>query len=207
MREQLLLLIRISKPEYNKTLYDEYALFMNPQRYFKNNTLTEGQYDKFEGAITNIPGKLLYSMDDKKTWKLLGNTGTMYKENNAYIFCMYGLKYNPATYDAEQNKYYHVIPWKYIQSLWQGEGTEMIVVKNTKVFIKKFLEAADKANLSHAYGKVHYDLDEKLSNMEYYESVMKDSFESIFHKMRKEYEIQQECKWRKPAVTFAEQNG
>ena len=30
MREQLLLLIRISKPEYNKCLYDEYKLYMNP---------------------------------------------------------------------------------------------------------------------------------------------------------------------------------
>ena len=28
MREQLLLLIRISKPEYNRTLYEEYKLFM-----------------------------------------------------------------------------------------------------------------------------------------------------------------------------------
>ena len=31
MREQLLLLIRISRPEYNKTLYNGYKLFMNPQ--------------------------------------------------------------------------------------------------------------------------------------------------------------------------------
>ena len=28
MREQLLLLIRISKPEYNKCLYDEYKLYL-----------------------------------------------------------------------------------------------------------------------------------------------------------------------------------
>lgn len=39
MREQLLLLIRISKPEYNKTLYNGYKLFMNPQMIFKKSGL------------------------------------------------------------------------------------------------------------------------------------------------------------------------
>ena len=49
MREQLLLLIRISKPEYNKCLYDEYKLYMNPQMSFNKVGLTDGQYDKYEG--------------------------------------------------------------------------------------------------------------------------------------------------------------
>ena len=62
MREQLLLLIRISKPEYNKCLYDEYKLYMNPQMSFNKVGLTDGQYDKYEGAITDIPCKILYSM-------------------------------------------------------------------------------------------------------------------------------------------------
>ena len=46
MREQLLLLIRISKPEDNKCLYDEYKLYMNPQMSFNKVGLTDAQYDK-----------------------------------------------------------------------------------------------------------------------------------------------------------------
>ena len=34
MREQVLLLIRISKPEYKKTLYEDYKIYMNPQMAF-----------------------------------------------------------------------------------------------------------------------------------------------------------------------------
>ena len=39
MREQLLLLIRISKPEYNETLYKDYKLYMNPQMSFKKDNM------------------------------------------------------------------------------------------------------------------------------------------------------------------------
>ena len=28
------------------------------------------------------------------------------------IYCMYGLKYDEKHYDAKNNKYYYVIPWK-----------------------------------------------------------------------------------------------
>lgn len=94
MREQLLLLIRVSKPEYNKTLYKDYKLYMNPQMNFRKDNLRAGQTDIMEGAITNVPSKILYSSDDKRTWKLLGDTKLMYKDNNAYIYCMYGLKYD-----------------------------------------------------------------------------------------------------------------
>ena len=186
MREQLLLLIRISKPEYNKCLYDEYKLYMNKQISFNGSGLTAGQYDKYEGAITNIPCKILYSTDEKKSWHLLGETSLMHKNNNAYIYCMYGLKYDEKHYDAENNKYYYVIPWEYIEPLWQGEGTELMVVKNTHVFIEKFEKAAKEAKLSYAYGKVYYDLDEKLSDIEYYDLAMKDCFESVFHKIKED---------------------
>ena len=195
MREQLLLLIRISKPEYNKTLYNGYKLFMNPQMIFKKSGLTEGQYDKYEGAITNIPCKILYSTDEKKSWNLLGNTSLMYKDNNAYIYCMYGVKYDEKHYDAENNKYYYVIPWEYIEPLWQGDGTELMVIKNTSVFIDKFKKAAMDAKFSYAYGKVHYDLDDKLSNIEYYDLAMKDHFASVYHKVKESYEIQHEVRF------------
>lgn len=66
MSEQLLLLVRVSKPEYNRTLYNDYTLYMNPQMAFKNDVLTDGQRDDLEGAISTIPGQLLYSDDGKK---------------------------------------------------------------------------------------------------------------------------------------------
>ena len=195
MREQLLLLIRISKPEYNKTLYDEYKLFMNSQMAFKKAGLTEGQYDKYEGVITNIPSQIFYSADNKKTWHLLGNTSYMRKNNDAYIYCMYGLKYDEKYYDADNNKYYYVIPWEYIEPLWQGDDTELMAIKNTRVFIDKFQKAAVEAELSYAYGKIHYDLNDKLSDIEYCDLAMKDSFESIFHKVKEGYEIQNEVRF------------
>ena len=71
---------------------------MNPQMSFNKVGLTDGQYDKYEGAITDIPCKILYSTDEKKTWHLLGDTSLIHKNN----------------------KYYYVIPWKYIEPLWQG---------------------------------------------------------------------------------------
>lgn len=195
MTEQLLLLLRISKPEYNKTLYDEYRLFMNPQMAFQKNGLTRGQQDNLEGAITNQPCRILYSVDEKKSWHLLGDTSLIRKNNNAYIYCMYGLKYNENHYDAENNKYYYVIPWEYIEPLWQGDGTELLVVKNTSAFIKKFENAAMDSKLSYAYGKVHYDLDDKLSDIKYYDLAMRDSFESVFHKVKEGYEIQNEVRF------------
>ncbi len=194
MREQLLLLIRISKPEYNETLYKDYKLYMNPQVAFKKGNMTAGQIDVMEGALTNVPSKILYSIDDKKTWKLLGETKLMYKNNNAYIYCMYGLKYDEKYYDAENNKYFYKIPWKYIEPLWQGNGTEMMVIMNTSIFIAKFHEAAEKYGLSHAYGKVHYDLNEKLSDIDYFKSAISDNFESVYHKIADGYELQKEVR-------------
>lgn len=194
MREQLLLLIRVSKQEYNKTLYDDYKVFMNSQLKFNDHGLTEGQHDKYEGRITNEPCRILYSVDQKK-WNLLADEALIRKDNSAYIYCMYGLKYDEKYYDAEKKQYCYEIPWEYIESLWQGEGTEMMVIKNTSVFIEKMKKAAIERNLSWAYGKVHYDLEEKLSDMKYFELVMNDGFESVFHKVRGDYEIQKEVRF------------
>ena len=42
MKEQLLLLLRVSKPEYNRTLYEDYKLYMNNQFSYKKTGLTKG---------------------------------------------------------------------------------------------------------------------------------------------------------------------
>ena len=190
-----MLLVRISRPEYNKTLYEDYKMYMNPQIYFDKGSLTKGQRDVMEGAITNVPNRLLYSTDERKTWKLLGDTQLIRKNNNAYIFCMYGVKFDIRHYDKRNNRFFYVIPWKYIEPLWKGDDTEMLVIENTSVFINKFHEAAQNKNLSHAYGKVHYDLNEKLSDVNYFESAMRDSFESVFHKIADGYELQKEVRF------------
>ena len=184
MRDQLLLLLRVSKPEYNKTLYDNYTLYMNRQMMFNNEPLTEGQKDIMEGVISNIPHKIAYSIDDRKTWKPLGDVSMVKVDHNAYIYCMYGIKYDANYYDKELNKYYHLIPWEYIKPLWQGDDTELMIIKNTSVFIEKFCNAAEQANVSYAYGKIHYDLEEKLGDVHYYDSAMKDSFVSVYHDVR-----------------------
>ena len=55
-----------------------------------------------------------------------------------------------------------MIPWDSIESLRQGEDTELMIVKNTRIFIEKFEKATKEAKLLYAYSKVNYDLDEKI---------------------------------------------
>ena len=45
------------------------------------------------------------------------------------------------------------------------------------------------------YGKVHYDLNEKLLDIDYFDSAMNDSFEAVYHKTPDEYEIQKEVRF------------
>lgn len=68
MKEQLLLLLRVSKPEYNRTLYEDYKLYMNNQFSYKKTGLTKGQFDTKEGMVAGEGVRLLYSVDDRKTW-------------------------------------------------------------------------------------------------------------------------------------------
>lgn len=195
MKEQLFLLIRVSRPEYNETLYRDYKLYMNPQIGFDKDNMTEGQRDIMEGVITNVPFKLSYSTDEKKSWKLLGDTKLIRKNNSAYIFCMYGLKFDERYYDAKTNKYFYNIPWSYIEPLWQGSNTEMMIIENTSVFITKFHEAAQKRGLYHAYGNVLYDLNEKLSDINYFSFAAGSSFESVYHKKADGYKQQKEVRF------------
>lgn len=195
MDEQLFLLLRISKRDYNKTLYDEYKLYMNPQIAFRKDGLMAGQQDKYEGAITNQPSKIFYSTDIKKSWNLLANPSLIYKNSSAYIYCMYGLKDKKEYYNVDNNTYRHVIPWKFIKPLWQGNETEMIIVANTSLFIEKFEKAAKNSNYSYAYGKVFYDLDEKMADIKYIYLAMKNPFESVFHKVKDCYEDQEEVRF------------
>lgn len=195
MSKQLLLLLRVSKPEYNKTLYEDYKLYMNSQFAYKNSGLSRGQFDEKEGMIADNNIRLLYSADDKKTWKELHGIQALHKNNNAYIFCMYGITYNKKNYDSKTNTYHHYIPWEYIKDLWVDDDMEMLVVKNTSVFLSKFKESAEASGLSYAFGSVHYDLEEKLSDITYFDEAVKDSFESVFHKQRNPYEIQNEVRF------------
>ena len=71
-----MLLIRISKPEYNESLYKDYELYMNQQMTFKNRELSLGQHDGMEGAISTVPAKIFYSIDNKKTSPIVKSTWT-----------------------------------------------------------------------------------------------------------------------------------
>lgn len=162
---------------------------------FQKDDLTVGQRDKYEGVITNRPSKIFYSTDNKKSWNLLASSSLIYKNSSAYIYCMYGLKYKKEYYNVSNNKYRYVIPWEYIKSLWQGDETEMIIVANPSLFIEKFKKAAIDSFCNYAYGMVHYDLDEKMANIRYSDLAMKDSFESVFHKIKEGYENQEEIRF------------
>lgn len=52
MKEQLLLLLRVSKPEYNRTLYEDYKLYMNNQFSYKKNRVNKGtiRYKRRDGC-------------------------------------------------------------------------------------------------------------------------------------------------------------
>ena len=46
------------------------------------------------------------------------------------------------TYDKENNKFYHDISWDYIKPLWDEDGLEMMIIKNTSVFLKKVFRSS-----------------------------------------------------------------
>lgn len=191
---KLLLLVRISKPAYNKTLYQDYKIYMNRQKNFRDPKYNHGQHDKYEGAILRGPCDVKYFEDGKEKQVHLNNDGIMYKENNAYVFCMYEIEFNQKTYDKKNNKFYHDISWDYIKPLWDEDGLEMMIIKNTSVFLKKFSEAADRERKNWANGLVKYDLQDKLQDKAYFEKALRDDFESVYHKVddykeQKEYRL------------------
>lgn len=194
MQRKLLLLLRISKPEYNKTLYQDYKIFMNCQKNFRNPDYNKGQYDKYEGAILQGPCTFKYYVDGKQKCVNLGNDGIIYKENNAYVFCMYEIEFDKLTYDSKTNKFYHNISWDYIKDLWNDKGLEMLIIKNTARFLDMFHAAAERKNKSHAKGLVKYDLQDKLHSQEYFKLALQDDFEAVYHKVdaykeQKEYRL------------------
>lgn len=91
--------MRVSKPEYNRTLYEDYKLYMNNQFAYKDAGLSKGQFDYKEGMIAGEGVRLLYSADDRKTWTELHGIQALYKNNSAYIYCIYGIKYDKKQYD------------------------------------------------------------------------------------------------------------
>lgn len=194
MQRKLLLLLRISRPEYNKTLYEEYRIFMNLQKNFRRKGLNKGQYDEFEGAILKGPCDFVYHAGEEMKQVHLDENGIIYKENDAYIFCMYAVVFDISKYNEENNKFYHNISWDYIKPLWDNGGSEMIIIKNTKKFLDKFHTASEKVDRRHAQAMVKYDLRDRLQDKEYFEQALQDDFEAIYHKMdtykaQKEYRL------------------
>ena len=89
---------------------------------------------------------------------------------------MYGITFDKKDYNRETNKCYHLISWEYIEPLWQGEDTELLIIKNTSVLVDKFHEAAKRKLFRHAYGAVHYDLEEKLNDIKYLDKATRDFY-------------------------------
>ena len=154
---------------------------MNRQKNFRNPKYNHGQHDKYEGAILRGPCDVKYFEDGKEKQVHLNNDGIMYKENNAYIFCMYKVEFDEKSYDKKNNTFYHNISWDYIKSLWDDkDDLEMMIIKNTNVFFRKFLDASNREGKKCARGLVKYDLQEKLHDKVYFEKALEDDFEAIY---------------------------
>ena len=193
MTNNLLLLLRISQCEYNESLWKEYTLYMNSQNYFKRQGL-EGQCDISEGLVVNGPAYLRYSSDEGKNWRELGEVQSISRDCNAYIYCMYGVIFNRDKYDPIRNEYVHDIPWECISGLYVDNITELMLLKNTSVFLNKFEQSVNEAGLSYSYGPVKYDLEEKLKDTDYFRDVINAPVQVLFHK-KKEYEMQNEVRF------------
>ena len=193
--KQLLLLLRVSKPQYNEFLYSQKMVYMNPQLFFDNKSgLLSGQLDELEGSLSDGPIQLFYSTDNTKTWNYITDASHVRKDNNAYIYCMYAVTYCESNYCRQNNKFYYKVPWEYISGVWQ-EGYELMVIKNTKEFLGALCAAASEMMLPFQYGMVEYDLQERQKEMDYISRASVNPFLSVFHKVKDPYCVQKEFRF------------
>lgn len=183
MKKTLLLLLRISRPEYNNTLVYEHKLYMNLQQNFRKANLNSGQYDKYEGAILKGPNIMNHIKNGQILTYKLDKNGIVYKDNKAFIFCMYAMTFDPALYDKNRGEYIYNISWDYIKPLWDNSGTEIMIIKNTSVFLDAFMLSAKNKGMKAESRIVKYDLKELLENDSYFYYALKSDFEAVYHKI------------------------
>lgn len=201
INQQPILLVRVSKKEYNDTLLKDFKVYMNPQIGFKKkNNLTSGQFDPNEGLVISKPFILRYSTD-LVNWTTLTNekkSVAIKKDSNAYIFCMYAVQFDPSQYNPSSKEYTQIIPWEYIKSFFKDDEEyelEMLIFLNSVAFRNILCEAADKAGLSYCAQLVSYDLEEKQNDPSYFQDVKTNAFTSVFHKEEQKYAIQNEYRF------------
>lgn len=201
LNKQPILLIRISKKEYNKTLLEDFKVYMNPQLGFsEKKDLTSGQFDPNEGLVFSNPFRLKYSTD-QINWTTLINekdSVSLKRDSHAYIFCMYAVQFDPTNYNSSAKTYTQIIPWKYIKGFFkEGEasGLEMLIFLDSVAFINILCDASVKAGLSCCGQLISYDLEEKLADPSYFNDVKNNIFTSVFHKKEKDYSIQNEYRF------------
>lgn len=199
INKQPILLVRVSKKEYNDTLLKDLKVYMNPQTGFDRNNLTSGQFAPNEGLVISTPFTLKYSTD-QKNWITLTNEKdsiSIKKESNAYIFCMYAVQFDSSHYDSSSKEYIQIIPWEYIKGFFKDaeeNGLEMLIFYDSVAFINILCEASNKAGLSYCSQLVSYDLDEKQNTSSYLQDVNRNVFTSVFHKEQK-FGIQNEYRF------------
>ena len=199
--QQPILLVRISKKEYSKTLLEDHKVYMNPQIGFhEKNKLTSGQCDPNEGLVTSMPLMVKYSTDHQY-WTTLTNARdiiSIRKDSNAYIFCMYAVQFDPVNYNPVSKKYTQIIPWDYIKDfINDGEinDYEMLIFLDSVAFKDILCEASTKAGLSYCAQLIFYDLEEKQTDPTYLDEAKNNTFTSVFHKEGKKYGIQNEYRF------------
>jgi hypothetical protein len=181
MEGKAIAFLRISKPEYNKDWYEKNQLYMNAQTRFRDMSLKPGQADIEEGLISTIPMQIWTGVEQSVN---LGQITSISHDANAYIFCVYCIMGYDLRVDKKTGFYTHIIPWKgYIENFWE-EGIEMIVTPYINAVVSQFDEGVSRIAMNHARGFVHYDLEERLRDPEYFKESINDSFSSVFHKSK-----------------------
>lgn len=181
-------LLKVAPKRNNNLLCDHNTLYLSRQLLFNDAKLTRGQNDDLEGAISQIPYRVIASECGKNQWKELIPLDSnfeylTYKDAGIYIFCTYAVIYDDKNYDNKTGIYHAIIPWKYIEGLWKDNiEMEMIFISKTELFLEEFIKALKEKKITGGRGGIDYDLNVNLKNKEYLKNSMCDNFDFVFHK-------------------------
>lgn len=199
MEDMIVSLLKVAPKINNDILCKDHTIYMSPQLFFNNMSLTKGQNDGLEGAITKIPYRLIASEHGKNQWKELiplnsNYDYTTYIDAGIYIFCTYAVIYDDKNYDCKTNTFSAIIPWKYIKGFWnKDKPMEMIIILKTELFLDEFILALKKKKVTGGRGGIDYDLNQHLTNKKYLQTNMcnNGNYDFVFHKNNTEDYITQ----------------
>ncbi|MGI1679030.1 MAG: TonB-dependent receptor [Cellvibrionaceae bacterium] len=156
-----------------KVTNDDYAVFI--QDVWSVNPSVEltlgGRYDKFEqfDGYFNYRGAIVYTPDDRETWKLLYGTAIRTPSFREYLKVLEGTSFQPSTPDAERINSLEV-GYKY---QWDQVNLSLSAYRNT---VEDFIREAPTPDLADEYftnssDSVHMQGLEMLMNIKAFEDL------------------------------------